>query len=82
MILAKTLKYSKNKNLWEKWASTEYVNNGISFNQFLLQNKSYIVFKLLVEKDKRISELNYIIPKENYTEDIAKKIESSIGSIK
>ena len=81
-ILAETLKYSKNKKLWEKESSTEYVNNELSFNQFLLQNKDYIVFKLLVEKDKRTSELNYIISKRNYTEDIAKKIESSIGSIK
>lgn len=82
LILAETLKYSKNKKLWEKESSTEYVNNELSFNQFLLQNKDYIVFKLLVEKDKRTSELNYIISKRNYTEDIAKNIESSIGSIK
>ena len=82
LILSKTLEYSKNKQLWEKVSSTEYVNNGLSFNQFLLQNKSFIVFKLLVEKNKRTSEVNYIIPKENYTEEMARKIESSIGSIK
>ena len=82
LILAKTLKYSKNTKIWEKESSTEYVNNELSFNQFLLQNKDYIVFKLLVEKNNKNSELNYIVPKESYTEDMAKKIESSIGSIK
>lgn len=82
LILSKTLEYSKNKQLWEKESSTEYVNNGLNFNQFLLQNKRFIVFKLIVEKNKKNSEINFIIPKGNYTEEMARKIESSIGSIK
>ncbi len=75
-------KHSNRKTLWKEYNFTTFTNNQIAFYQFILQSNDYVIFKLLVSQHKNLSEINYIIPKRFYTNEVAKKLESSIGSIK
>jgi hypothetical protein len=74
--------FSKKTSLWKKTNYTNFIYNKISFNQFILQSNDHVVFKMLVDQDSDLLEINYIIPKLSYTENTARKLESSIGSIK
>lgn len=74
--------FSKKTSLWEKENYTNFIYNKIKFNQFILQSNNHVVFKMLVDQDSDLLEINYIIPKLFYTENTARKLESSIGSIK
>jgi hypothetical protein len=80
--LSSLSEFSKNTSLWKKTNYTHFINNQINFNQFILQSTDHVVFKMLVDQGADLVEINYIIPKLSYTENTARKLESSIGSIK
>ena len=68
------------KNQWSNIKKGEYFYKKYWINQFLLQNKDLITFKLIIQKEtKEIFEVNYIIPSKQY-QKFMKNIESSIGS--
>ncbi len=66
---------------WNKPIFSEFYSNAIRFNQFILLDDKYVVFKLMIKPNKELVEINYIIPKNNYDEAFAKRIESSLGTI-
>jgi len=65
-----------------KLKSDEFIYNDFKVFQILYTNENILNFKLLFNDTKNLFEIDYIIPKQNYNEEIARRIESSIGSIK
>lgn len=60
----------------------EYLKDDIKISQFLIQDSINVIFKLLLASpNKQVMQFDYIIPQQNYKNEI-KAIESSIGSIK
>lgn len=50
--------------------------------QYLLQSDRLVVFRLFSQaKNQKIFQIDYVIPKTNYSKEIAKAVESSIGSL-
>lgn len=76
--------FLENRSLWKDIKFSKFMYNGIKFNQFILQEKKYVIFKLLLDCniEKGLLEMNYILPLEFYDDKMAKTLESSIGSIK
>ncbi len=70
-------------NVWQTMNATAFEYNTFSVQQWLLQNTSWINFKLMYQsKNKNYFQVDYLIPVAFYDEHIAKAIESSIGSFK
>ncbi len=62
--------------------STQFLKDDIKITQYLVQKNNLVTFKLLLKgTNNKLLEFDYIVPKNNYGNEI-KAIESSIGSIK
>lgn len=71
--------YNTTKN-WMSITKSQFVLNGLETFQFLLQNQNVVNFKLLVRGRNTTLQVDYIVDRASYIQEI-KKIESSIGSI-
>ena len=72
--------YNSNKQ-WNSVLKSNFMLNGISVNQFLLQNADLVNFRLVcIDGLKNKFQLDYIMSRNAYLLQI-KKVESSIGTI-
>lgn len=69
--------------VWSTVSATAFEYNTFSVLQWLLQNQTWVDFKLMYKsKDNRYFQVDYLIPNAAYDENFARAIESSIGSFK
>jgi|GEM_PF-3614628 len=59
----------------------DFIKGEFDVTQFLIRNKNYINFKLVAFNKKNILQLDFYVPPKEYNIEIAKAIESSIGSL-
>jgi hypothetical protein len=72
--------YNSNKQ-WNSVLKSNFMLNGISVNQFLLQNNELVNFRLVcIDGLKNKFQIDYIMSRNAYLIQI-KKVESSIGTI-
>lgn len=67
---------------WDPIMKSDFMLNGLSVHQFLLQNKELVNFKLICGKGMgRKFQIDYVIGRATYLKQV-KKVESSIGTIR
>lgn len=67
--------------VWTNMNSAAYSYKDFDVRQWLLQNQEWINFKLIFRTEKeRFFQLDYLLPTAQYNEQVAKAVESSIGS--
>lgn len=80
-LISQYIKEIKNNTAGSKIMINEFMKDSFHITQFLIQNIDYINFKLVVYYKKSVIQLDYFIPPKEYNTEIAKTIESSIGSM-
>lgn len=79
-ILSNYEEFFNPQKQWKSIKKAEFIYKNFWVNQFLLQNKNIINFKLIFQTQaKDFFEVNYVIPSSQYKK-IMKNVESSIGS--
>ena len=79
-MLANPGKFFNKDSTWMAIQPSQFNYHSFICRQFVLQNSDIVVFKLLLTRDSKNFELDYIVPR-NYIPILAKSVESSIGSI-
>ncbi|MGQ9818994.1 MAG: hypothetical protein ACUVQ1_03610 [Candidatus Kapaibacteriales bacterium] len=60
----------------------KFLKSGINLNQYLIQEKDWVNFRFLgISPRVKVFQLDYVIPKSNFSPEIAKAIESSLGTL-
>ena len=67
---------------WNYVNATTFTYNKFDVQQWLLQDLEWVNFRLLFNKNASFFQVDYLIPTLKYDQEIARVIESSIGSFK
>ena len=67
---------------WNHVNATTFTYNKFDVQQWLLQDLEWVNFKLLFNKNASFFQVDYFVPTLKYDKEIARIIESSIGSFK
>lgn len=78
-LFEKQLEKTKDSFTFQK---AKFAKDGVELNQYLIQNQTLVNFRFLgISPTSKIFQIDYFIPKSKYSAELAKAIESSLGSM-